>query len=235
MEETQKRTSKAKVAIIGMSCAALVAASAGTLAYLTDSNSKTNEFNVVPDLSIQVVEPGWDAASQVDTDTDGIKDVMELVPGQTITKDPAITNKNMGTTGDGADSWVFMQVKIPIANVETAQEDGTIIPAKETELFSYEKSSEKWVQMGDKKKSQDGNYMVYWYAYNEKLAPDKTTDKLFESVTYANVTENEMDGKEEQQIDITGYGIQSHGFDDYSDAWNAFATQNNFTTDAPSV
>ena len=156
---------------------------------------------------------------------------MEAVPGQTFAKDPKVVNKNTGTAGDGADAWAFMKVVIPTANVQLVDEDaGTPLPAAETELFSFVKSSEHWVAMGDPIDAEGS--VVYWFAYDQTIAPDEETEALFNEVTYANVLEGQMTGAEDVQIDVTGYGIQAQGFDTYADAWTAFATQNGMTEDA---
>jgi len=41
-----------------------------------------------------------------------------------------------------------------------------------------------------------GDNMVYTYSYNEILAPGKTTDPIFTSLTAANIVEGQLDGKD---------------------------------------
>ena len=73
--------SKKKIAVV-LAATALAASLiiGGTLAYLTDSDKKTNTFTM-GNIDISLAEPNWD-----DT-TDG----KGLVPGDTLVKDPTVT------------------------------------------------------------------------------------------------------------------------------------------------
>ena len=73
----------------------LTMATAGTLAYLTDTDSATNTFTI-GDVEIDLTERSW---SEDDQPT--------LLPGVEIAKDPQI--KNTGNT----DAWVWMEIVIP--------------------------------------------------------------------------------------------------------------------------
>ena len=82
-----------------------------------------------------------------------------------------------------------MDVSIPIAKVIVADTSGNRLnggAAVDTELFSMNQLSKKWVLMYKKKQN---NSMVYTYLYNEVLAAGKATDPLFTSVTAANIVE----------------------------------------------
>ena len=74
-------------------------AAGGTLAYLTDKDSVTNQF-VVGKVDIEGNEPSYAP------DPDGKTN--HIVPTQVIPKDPRIKNKGKN------DSYVYMDVSIPI-------------------------------------------------------------------------------------------------------------------------
>ena len=76
------KINKKKMTIAVLS-AALIATVAigGSLAYLTDTYSKTNEINIETDLGTEVSEPDW-------------KDPDSILPGDTNYKNPYIVTKN---------------------------------------------------------------------------------------------------------------------------------------------
>ena len=127
-------------------------AAGGTLAYLTDKDSVTNQF-VVGKVDIEGNEPSYAP------DPDGKTN--HIVPTQVIPKDPRIKNKGKN------DSYVYMDVSIPIAKVIVADTSGNRLnggAAGDTELFSMNQLSKKWVLMYKKKQN---NSMVYTYLYND--------------------------------------------------------------------
>lgn len=123
-------------------------AAGGTLAYLTDKDSVTNQF-VVGKVDIEGNEPSYAP------DPDGKTN--HIVPTQVIPKDPRIKNKGKN------DSYVYMDVSIPIAKVIVADTSGNRLnggAAGDTELFSMNQLSKKWVLMYKKKTEQfDGIYI----------------------------------------------------------------------------
>lgn len=210
-----KRKKVAAFIVAGALCAALAAGS--TMAYLTDKDEVTNQFTVGK-VDIVGEEPNYTP------DPDGKTD--DIVPTEEIQKDPQIKNEGRN------DAYVYMDVSIPIAKVITADEDGNRLNggvAKDTELFTMNNVSKKWTLMYQKRV---GSNMVYVYSYNEILAPGKTTDPLFTSVTFANVIEGQID---EQQLDVpvNFYAIQALNTGDGSsvpeqaaDAWEKYVNQN---------
>lgn len=208
---------KKAAALIGAGILSFVLAMGGTVAYLTDKDEITNQFTVGR-VEIEGKEPNY-------TPDPGGK-TENLVPSEVIPKDPQITN-----TGKN-DAYVYMDVSIPIAKVITVDAAGNRQnggAAKETELFVMNGVSGKWTLMY--KKRVDSS-MVYTYSYNEILAPEKTTAPLFQSVTFANVVEGQL---EEKQLDIpvNFYAIQSLNTGEGSsvvqqaaDAWLKYMNQN---------
>ena len=76
----------------------------------------------------------------------------------------------------------YTHLKVIVADTSGNRLNGGA--AVDTELFSMNQLSKKWVLMYKKKQN---NSMVYTYLYNEVLAAGNTTDPLFTSVTAANI------------------------------------------------
>lgn len=186
-----KKLNLRKVAIAGALIAILAVGSA--VAFFTDRDNKVNQFTV-GNISIQLQEPNWNADNG-----------KNLTPNKTIKKDPQITN-------DGPnDAFVFLQVKVPVANVKTAAADGSLQQAKSQDLFAYT-VNENWTEVS-KKSSADSTTYVYAYVGADgtmkTLAPGKTTNALFDSVTFLNLVEGQIDEGTKISVDVDAYGIQT--------------------------
>ena len=116
-----KRTKKAGTAVLAGALAATLVIG-GTFAYFTDGDTAVNTFTVGKGVAIDLQEPGFDENTEA----------VNIIPNQEITKDPKIVN-----TGS-RDSYVFLQVKVPTANIITAAQDGTREEQTETQLFGYD-------------------------------------------------------------------------------------------------
>ena len=166
----------------GILCTLLTVGS--TVAYLTDKDEVVNQFTVGR-VEIEGKEPSY-------TPDPGGK-TEDIVPTEVIPKDPQITN-----TGKN-DAYVYVDVSIPIAKVITVDAQGKRLnggSAAETELFTMNEVSSRWTLMYQKR---TGDSMIYTYSYNEILAPQKTTLPLFQSVTFANIVEGQL---EEKQLEV---------------------------------
>lgn len=206
----RKMNKKAKAIIAGVSVFAVIGVS-GIMAYLTDLDTASNKFTV-GQVKIDLQEDSWDNAT--DTDSDGVPDFAEdIVPNQTIDKDPKV--KNVGKN----DAYVYLKVKVPVATVVTANDNGTLKnngTATKTPLFSYTvPATSKWkiiASQTDETDAQNTGYYTYVYYYNEAVAPNATTDTLFDEVTFANIVSNDPDAAgtiSNTQIDIDAYAIQA--------------------------
>lgn len=190
-EKTKKFINLKSITIAAVLIALLAIGSA--IAFFTDKDNKTNDFTV-GNISIQLTEPNWNA--------DNGKD---LTPNKTISKDPQIIN-------DGPnDAFVFLQVKVPVANVKTAAADGSLQQAKSQDLFTYT-VNENWTEVS-KESSADSTTYVYAYVGADgtmkTLAPGKTTNALFDSVTFLNLVEGQIDEGTKISVDAAAYGIQT--------------------------
>lgn len=189
----------AVVGVIGVS---------GIIAYLTDTDTASNKFTI-GQVKIELQEPTWDNAN--DADKDGIPDYAEtIVPNATIAKDPQV--KNVGSN----DAYIYLKVTVPVKSVITANSDGTLVNdgvAQPTQLFTYTKNT-SWQEITSKRTTNTNETTgevesyTYVYYYNTKVAPNATTATLFDTVTFANVIEGQID-LTEHQIDIQAYAIQS--------------------------
>ncbi|MDO4182249.1 MAG: SipW-dependent-type signal peptide-containing protein [Coriobacteriia bacterium] len=214
---------KAGIGLAAAGCACLLLGAGTTLAYLTDTDAQTNTFTVVESLKIDLQEPKWDA--QPDTDKDGIPDAAEeLVPTQTITKDPQVKNTA------GTEAWVFLEVQVPTYNVRTVSANGgSVDAASNKELFTYAVDP-AWVEMGTGTYNSNTNMTTHYYAYKAPVAVNAITTPLFTSVALINLADDQLAFLAKNNlitvdIPIHAYGIQTHGFDTYAAAWDAYGKQ----------
>lgn len=181
---------KKKLLIMGGALACL-AGVGGIMAYFTDTDAETNNF-VIGKIDIDLDEPNWEEPENV-------------LPNQTIVKDPNV--KNVGNNP----AFIFVEVDVPYANVVTAQANGTKNPAADTELFSYTVNS-GWIEVGQPVKANGVVTHLYAYAANNAMTaldPDATTANVFDSVTFANVIEGQNLETTTQTINVRAYGIQT--------------------------
>ena len=157
MENTKKVSNRTKVIAVPLAATTLMG---GAFAYFTDNESKTNKFNV-GEVNILLHEDQWDALE--DKDTNGIPDIAEkLVPGRTVTKDPAIENTGVNAT------YGYLEVKVPMANIITVAEDGTRKPAADTNHSHYYQRSAGWTQLS-KTVNDNKTEVTYVYYANDSI------------------------------------------------------------------
>ena len=183
---------------------ALVTALVGVLAvgsifaFFTDKDTATNEFTV-GNVSIDLTEPNWNP--------DNGKD---LVPNQTVKKDPTITNDGVN------DEYVFAKVTVPNAAVTAATKDGEVLPEANEDLFYYEVNS-GWTLINTAEEEGQTVYTYVWGTADKPTALKKNakTSAIFDSVTFINLVETGMDKYKgaSTQINIKAYGIQTTGFE----------------------
>lgn len=166
----------------------------GVSAYFTDGDSVTNTFTVGK-ISLDLQEPDWNPEAAKD-----------ITPNQTLAKNPQVFN-------DGANAeFVFLEVIVPYENVITANDDGTLNAAVDTELYSYTVNP-GWYQMS--RTQNAGNKTVtYLYVYGTveactELEVEGTTPALFHTVKFANVVEDQELEGEKLEIVVSAYGVQT--------------------------
>lgn len=184
------RVSKKKKLGIGIMILCLLAGTAGTLAYLTDQDQKQNTFTI-GEVRCSLEEPHWDE-----------KQAKNIVPIQTIQKDPYI--KNTGRN----DEYVYLRVFIPIENVRSKTSP---VQATPQEMFTYQQNG-KWTEIEDAKEQvqlNDGKeYQMHVYAYYKELKHDDETVPLFTEVTAIDFYENQIE-KESLIIPVQALAIQT--------------------------
>ena len=183
MKTNKKGNMKKAVFAAGVLCLATIG---GVSAYLTDFDKAENQFTVGK-VSIEVDEPNWHEDEQT-----------KIEPGKEISKDPQI--KNTGVN----DAFVYLEVSIPMADVEAVSDSGTRLKQKTQELFSFQ-AQDNWTKLESKK---SGDNQIYVYAYNEILQPEQITEALFDSVKFLNIVEGQLD-EQQLNIPIRAYAIQA--------------------------
>lgn len=122
-----KKMKRTKKAAIVSACLAAAIAVSGALAFFTDSDTKANRFsftdtNGEQTIDVHVDEPNWKE-----------KDGENILPGDTVSKDPVIVN-------DGEeDAYGFITVLVPTAkSIDLDDGNGIKSTKKDVELFWYE-------------------------------------------------------------------------------------------------
>ena len=169
--------------LAGIVCLASVG---GVSAYLTDYEKVSNEFTVGK-VDIELKEPEWKPEEN-----------KKIEPSKVIHKDPQITN-----TGTN-DAFVYMEVSIPMANVEAAAENGERLGKKVQELFYFE-AKDSWMQLSVQNTE---SRRTYTYAYTKILKPQETSEALFDTVKFLNLIEGQLDGQT-FEIPVRAYAIQT--------------------------
>ena len=163
-----------------------------SFAFFMDKESVTNPFTV-GNVKITVTEEHFDKTTATD-----------ITPNKVIPKDPVVTNTGVN------DVYAFVSVKVPKANVETANADGTLNAAKNQDLFTY-KVNDNWKLI---KTNDADDHTEYIYAYSDadgslkKLAKSEKTNAVFDNVKFINIVDEQQSGVN-LNIDVNGIGIQT--------------------------
>ena len=178
----------------------------GILAVFLDEDSESNVFTVGT-VKISLTETNWAGDSQ------------KIIPGDTISKNPVITNigKNQ--------AYVYMQVEIPIASVVLTQPNGTVLNngvAQNTELFSLVGlDTTNWEEFEDSSQIVNGK-KVYTYYYKTALNVNSATTALFTGVELAHI---KGIGAASQQVSVKAYAIQTEGLNSGEGILNNYITR----------
>lgn len=194
----------------------LVFAVGGAIAYFTDSEEKTNTFTI-GNVDISLTEANW---SLTDDNHNDVPDAAEnVVPGQSIPKDPVI--KNESTTNP---AYVFAKVEVPCTTATS--------PATPVEIFSYTPVNAAWTELSSAAvacTSGGTATHVYYYGTNNtlsSLAANTAAPALFTSITVSSqvtgATSEGLTGA--KNVVVTGYGIQTNGLASTTpvDVWGNF-------------
>lgn len=212
---------KKKKTVIAAVILLLVFVVGGAIAYFTDTDTRTNTFTI-GSVDITLTEDGWDALA--DANDNDIPDAAEdMMPGESVTKDPLINNVSTKNP-----AYVFAKVEVPCTTVES--------PATPVEIFTYTVNA-GWTELSTAAvacTSGGTATHVYYYGSNGTLTalakaadastPTSTTNPVFSSITLrSTLTGNEgLTGN--KNVVVTGYGIQTEGLQSTTpaDVWSNF-------------
>ena len=214
---------KKKKTILAALVLLLVVAVGGAIAYFTDTDTKTNTFTI-GNVDISLTEDGWDALA--DANDNDIPDVAEdMMPGESVTKDPTINNLSTKNP-----AYVFAKVEVPCTTI--------VAPATTAEeLFTYTINS-GWTELTGSAVActSGGNAThVYYYGTGGTLTslakaadadhPTPTSNPVFSSVTLRSTLKGNEGLTGDKNIVVNGYGIQTEGLTSTApaDVWGNFS------------
>ena len=194
----------------------------GAIAYFTDTEQKTNTFTI-GSVDITLTEDGWDALA--DANDNDIPDAAEdMMPGESVTKDPLINNDSTKN-----DAYVFAKVEVPCTTI--------VAPATTSEeLFTYTTNA-GWTELSTAAvacTSGGTATHVYYYGTNGTLTtlakaandstPTSTSNPLFSTISLRSTLKGNEGLTGQKQVVITGYGIQTTGLSSTTpaDVWANF-------------
>lgn len=230
MEKKQTRKKKLLAAIALIAILSI----SGILAYMTDHETANNLFTVGK-VDFNLYESAWDGelpdGTYLATDSNalGISQAEDIYAGKTIPKNPAIKNNSKN------DAYVRMTVKVPVAYVITADDDGNLTNGgepRDTELFTYELNPDCGMKLTPGQPTEEDGSYVYEYMYTGDgwreipVPAGQDIPPLFDSVSFANVVGGQVDENTEF-LYVDFKAIQSGGFDSPEEAWAAYDHQNN--------
>ncbi len=201
-EDEGKGKRRVAAAFVG-GALALTLAMGGVLAYLTDTESVTNNLSLDTNLSIALTEPNWDPEA-----------AKAMTPTMEIAKDPTITND--GTV----DEYVFAKVQMPVFTGSVVGEDGKATAVTNMDLYAFT-VGEGWTQIGEPTVA-DG-VRTYTYQYSKTLAAGEAATPVFDKLITANLTSDV--GITDNQVILDAFSIQKQGFDTPAAAWAAYNAQ----------
>ncbi|MBR1423087.1 MAG: SipW-dependent-type signal peptide-containing protein [Ruminococcus sp.] len=208
MEKKRLTTTVAAVALLG------ALAVGGTLAYLTDTETKTNNFTIAKDVDIDLTETKWNPDVTPDPDDSSDAGTKNTVPNALIDKNPVVVNK-----GD-ENIVTFVEVRSPKAMI-TTQKGGS--PDKQ-ELFFFgtgtqtkltanafnvtdsDSNGKNWVLLDAD--DTDDDYVVYLFGYNSVVAGSGSTESVFDYVYLKNYISSDSN-PDAAKIIVTAYAIQA--------------------------
>lgn len=212
MEKNRKSRKIAKVALAGVSLMAVSAITFGaTMAYLSaTTNTKTNTFSASASVDITLTEPSWDLLTE-----------HKIVPGESVDKDPTITNNTGSDTAYVAIGLTFWK-----------ESSGAGATTKTYEQISYDEfctfaslegfDSTNWTAESQNTTNSSATDKAMVYYYNTTLAESVSTPTLFTSVKFNN--------------DLTGLGLVdgTARYKDIKVTVNAYAVSAEGITDTES-
>lgn len=214
VEAEKKSKKKGFVTLLVSGALAATLCMGGVFAYLTATDSVTNNFGFTDAHAIEVLEPSWDTT---DADDNGIPDAADnVLPGQTISKDPQVKNLK------DFDAYMFVEVSVPTLSMQL---DGDDAPVPH-ELLTYS-VNDGWTEQGTGTYDAETGMTKHTYLYDTAVAGQATTASVFDEVTTANYANGQIGANALQSLTVDGHSIQALGFDTAAAAWAAYGAQSN--------
>jgi len=186
----------------------LIFAVGGAIAYFTDTDTKTNTFTI-GSVDITLTEDGWDALAD-SNDNDIPDDAEDMMPGESVTKDPVVNNVSTKNP-----AYVFAKVEVPCTTI--------VAPATTSEeIFTYTVNT-GWTELSSEAvacTSGGTASHVYYYGSNDTLTTlakaanaqtPTSTNPVFSTITLRSTLKGNEGLDNQKQVVITGYGIQTEG------------------------
>lgn len=195
---------KKKVTAIALAvCILAVAVIGATMAYFTDTDSKTNTFTFGK-VDIDLTEDSTDANGAVkgDISADGGITYPGVLPGLVYSKIPTVTVKN-----DSLDAWVIITATVPTVY----DWDGLFNDSIDTANFT-------------KDKKIVGENTVYYFYANAAVTAGSSVTPFTEVKINPALTQNDVKNLPTFNVVVNAYGIQKDGFDDAKAAFAAAFT-----------
>ena len=190
---------------------------AGTVAYLTSSDTVTNTFTV-GNVQIKLDEAKANPDGTLVENADRVKaNSYKLIPGHTYNKDPMVTVLK------GSES---SYVKMTVTFTKAAELDAIFAPngAEMTSIFNGYDSA-NWIYKGNTEDTEK-NTRTYEFWYKEAVAAptaDVALDALFDSITVpGTITNKQLATIEGMTITVNAYAIQADSFANAEAAWAAY-------------
>lgn len=195
---------KKKVTAIALAvCILAVAVIGATMAYFTDTDSKTNTFTFGK-VDIDLTEDSTDANGAVKgvISTGGGITYPGVLPGLVYSKVPTVTVKN-----DSLDAWVIITATVPTVY----NWDGLFNDSIDTANFT-------------KDKKIVGENTVYYFYANAAVTAGNSVTPFTEVKINPALTQNDVKNLPTFNVVVNAYGIQKDGFDDAKAAFAAAFT-----------
>lgn len=194
---------KKKVTAIALAvCILAVAVIGATMAYFTDTDSKTNTFTFGK-VDIDLTEDSTHANGAVkgDMSTDGGITYPGVLPGLVYSKVPTVTVKR-----ESLDAWVIITATVP-----TVYDWDGLFNDIDTANFT-------------KDRKIVGENTVYYFYANAAVTAGSSVTPFTEVKINPALTQNDVKNLPTFNVVVNAYGIQKEGFDDAQEAFaKAFA------------
>lgn len=197
---------KKKVTAIALAvCILAVAVIGATMAYFTDTDSKTNTFTfgkVDIDLTEKSIEDKEKGVKAGTVGTDGGITYPGVLPGLVYSKVPTVTVKR-----ESLDAWVIITATVPTVY----NWDGLFNDSIDTANFT-------------KDKKIVGENTVYYFYANAAVTAGSSVTPFTEVKINPALTQNDVKNLPTFNVVVNAYGIQKDGFDDAKAAFAAAFT-----------